>query len=342
LLMDAKPPEEDIATLTENKGKASSIKSTALAQRLKMEKLGDKCPTCESTIDRSRVVTIINSQAQLEKAAADKLKELDVRITEARNAQLEYASKLRHEKEHKMYSELVDPSLPTELIDIYDLEDNFNKLTKQIKDAENAINLIRAANSKVDQHNEKIKLITQQTDDHLEELGVKAATMRALEVRVSHLDVLKRAFGTMGLVAFKIESMVKDLESLINQYLVDMSDGRFNIAFIVTESKLNVDLLDSGVPISISALSSGELARVNIATLLAIRKLMNSLNNNKLNLLFLDEVTTVLDDEGKERLVEVLSKETDINAFIVSHGWQHPLVDKVEVIKENDISRIEW
>ena len=136
--------------------------------------------------------------------------------------------------------------------------------------------------------------------------------------------------------------MVKDLESLINQYLVDMSDGRFNIAFIVTESKLNVDLLDSGVPISISALSSGELARVNIATLLAIRKLMNSLNNNKLNLLFLDEVTTVLDDEGKERLVEVLSKETDINAFIVSHGWQHPLVDKVEVIKENDISRIEW
>ena len=188
----------------------------------------------------------------------------------------------------------------------------------------------------------KIKIITQKTDDHLEELGVKAATMRALEVRVSHLDVLKRAFGTMGLVAFKIESMVKDLESLINQYLVDMSDGRFNIAFIVTESKLNVDLLDSGVPISISALSSGELARVNIATLLAIRKLMNSLNNNKLNLLFLDEVTTVLDDEGKERLVEVLSKETDINAFIVSHGWQHPLVDKVEVIKENDISRIEW
>jgi energy-coupling factor transporter ATP-binding protein EcfA2 len=68
---------------------------------------------------------------------------------------------------------------------------------------------------------------------------------------------------------------------------------------------------------------------------------MNTLSNTKLNLLFLDEVTSVLDDEGREKLVEVLSKETDINAFIVSHGWQHPLVDKVMVIKTDKISRVE-
>jgi len=135
--------------------------------------------------------------------------------------------------------------------------------------------------------------------------------------------------------------MIKDLEVLINKYLIEMSDGRFNLAFVVSGDKLNIELLDGSNPISITALSSGELARVNIATLLAIRNLMNTLSNTKLNLLFLDEVTTVLDDEGKERLVEVLSKEKDINAFIVSHGWQHPLVDKIEVIKEDNMSRIE-
>jgi energy-coupling factor transporter ATP-binding protein EcfA2 len=69
---------------------------------------------------------------------------------------------------------------------------------------------------------------------------------------------------------------------------------------------------------------------------------MNSLSTTKLNLLFLDEVTSVLDDEGKERLVEVLNKEEDINAFIVSHGWQHPLVDKVMVVKEGKISKVEY
>ena len=100
------------------------------------------------------------------------------------------------------------------------------------------------------------------------------------------------------------------------------------------------DLLDNAKVVDILALSSGELARVNTATLLAIRKLMSSISSSRINTLFLDEIISVLDEEGKEKLVEILLGE-ELNTYLVSHGWTHPLLAKIEVIKEDNISRLE-
>ena len=88
-------------------------------------------------------------------------------------------------------------------------------------------------------------------------------------------------------------------------------------------------------------MSSGELTRVNTATLVAIRKLMSSISKSRINVLFLDEVINVLDEQGREKLVEVLLQEEGLNTYIVSHGWTHPLLEKIEVIKEDNISRLE-
>ena len=156
----------------------------------------------------------------------------------------------------------------------------------------------------------------------------------------SNLDILKKAFSTNGLLAYKIENLVKELEELANTYLAELSDGRFTLEFVVSNDKLNVQVTDNGKIVDILALSSGELARVNTATLIAIRKLMSSISKSKLNILFLDEVIAVLDDTGREKLIEVLINE-DLNTYIVSHEWTHPLLDKIEVVKEENISKLE-
>ena len=123
----------------------------------------------------------------------------------------------------------------------------------------------------------------------------------------SNLDILKKSFSTNGLLAYKIENLVGELEELANEYLAELSDGRFTLEFVVSNDKLNVQITDNGNVVDILALSSGELARVNTATLIAIRKLMSSISKSKINILFLDEVINVLDDLGREKLVEVLS-----------------------------------
>jgi DNA repair exonuclease SbcCD ATPase subunit len=141
-------------------------------------------------------------------------------------------------------------------------------------------------------------------------------------------------------LAYKIENLVGELEEMANEYLAELSDGRFTLEFVVSNDKLNVEITDNGNVVDILALSSGELARVNTATLIAIRKLMSSISKSKINILFLDEVTNVLDDQGREKLVEVLLRE-DLNTYIVSHGWSHPLLEKIEVVKDGNISVLE-
>ena len=163
-----------------------------------------------------------------------------------------------------------------------------------------------------------------------------------MQEKLASLEVLKKAFSTNGLLAYKIENLVKELEELTNNYLAELSDGRFTIQFVINSDKLNVEITDNRNVVDILALSSGELARVNTATLLAIRKLMSSISKTKINILFLDEVINVLDEQGREKLVEVLIKEEDLNTYLVSHGWTHPLLNKIDVIKKNNVSFLEY
>ena len=100
-------------------------------------------------------------------------------------------------------------------------------------------------------------------------------------------------------------------------------------------------ITDNSYDVDIIALSSGERARVNVATLLAIRKLMQTLSNSRTNLLILDETVENLDAEGKEKLIEVLLKEGNLNTFLISHGFSHPLLEKLQVVKQTNISRID-
>ena len=67
---------------------------------------------------------------------------------------------------------------------------------------------------------------------------------------------------------------------------------------------------------------------------------MSSISKSRINILFLDEVINVLDETGREKLVEVLLLE-DLNTYVVSHGWTHPLLEKVEVVKQGNVSSLE-
>ena len=191
----------------------------------------------------------------------------------------------------------------------------------------------------IENYNDSYWLISSENNGHvfvtaLSEANEKQAWLEA-EVDLRNVKKAEIVFN------YKIENLVKDLEELTNEYLAELSDGRFSLEFVVLNDKLNVEIDDNGKPVDILALSAGELARVNTATLLAIRKLMSSISKSRINVLFLDEVTNVLDELGKEKLVEILLREENLNTYIVSHGWTHPLLSKIEVIKEDKISHLD-
>ena len=221
------------------------------------------------------------------------------------------------------------------------MESQIQTLREKIAATRQALSEVVEENERRERHNTRIGIIQEQTAQFQEQLVSLENGLQSAEDKLTILEILKKAFSTNGLLAYKIESLVKELEILTNEYLAEFSDGRFSINFVVENDKLNVEVSDNGNIIDILALSSGELARVNIATLVAIRKLMTSISRSQINVLFLDEVNQALDEQGKEKVVEVLLKEENLNTYLVSHGWTHPLLEKIEIIKEDNISRLD-
>lgn len=307
----------------------------------KVEELKGQCPTCLQEVDqefKNKLIEENSAKITEYDLVIDKLKK-DIDEAKKNNAVLRSI-----EAEMAKYSILesqIDRTLPTDTIIISEEEEKLNKIKKAQDDINQAISKAEKLNADIEKHNHTVEIYTEQFESNSKELKEVKEELDTLQRKLTKLEILRDAFGTNGLVAYKLESLVKDLEDYTNKYLEELSDGRFSIGFTIVKDKLNVVVTDNGIDIDISAPSSGELARINIATLLGIRRLMSSISKNTINVLFLDEVISVLDDLGREKLVEVLLEEVGLNTFLVSHSWTHPLVDKLEVVKENDVSRID-
>ena len=299
------------------------------------------CPTCEGDIDEHFVNSSIKEhQSRLDfcNQESDKIRKQLKEIEDA-NA-YHHQAKTQIEDWEELYRS-IDQTLPTEVPNADELKNKIATLQTEYRNYKRELEEAIEKNNEVERHNTRLNIIEEQQTDFENELADLIQSLDDVEDKLASVEILKKAFSTNGLLAYKIENLVKDLEELTNDYLAELSDGRFSLEFVVLNDKLNVNIEDNGNNVDILSLSAGELARVNTATLLAIRKLMSSISKSQLNVLFLDEVNNVLDELGKERLVEILLREENLNTYIVSHGWTHPLLEKIEVIKENEMSRLD-
>ena len=306
----------------------------------KLEKLGDTCPTCEQSVDPTFKRSLVAEETQKATEAESEIAKIEEKIRRIKNDNREFERSQKIQNDWTDLYRSVDRSLPAVQLDKNQLEERLASVRAELLQRKEQLESTAKENQRRTKHNTRIQVIQEQTDSFLKELAEFQDVLTKQEGLLSNLEILKKSFSTNGLLAYKIENLVKELEELANTYLAELSDGRFTLEFVVSNDKLNVQVEDDGKIVDILALSSGELARVNTATLIAIRKLMSSISKSRLNILFLDEVIAVLDDTGREKLVEVLLNE-DLNTYIVSHGWTHPLLDKKEVVKKENISRLE-
>ena len=339
------PEKKDTSKIIGAIGAWKSERSHEVNMRDKYESLKNsddaECPTCEQPID---FAFIENKYAEHNERAEQCSKFIDTEQAKLDKTNEEneiHRNAAQGIKEWERIFASIDSDLTTTVSDPEKLQRAIKDLKAKVEEARDALEEVVAENERRERHNTRIEIITEQTNEFESELSEVTDNLTDIEDKLSILEILKKAFSTNGLLAYKIESLVKELESLTNEYLAEFSDGRFSINFVVENDKLNVEVTDTGKIIDILALSSGELARVNIATLVAIRKLMTSISRSQINVLFLDEVNQALDEQGKEKIVEILLKEENLNTYLVSHGWTHPLLEKIEIIKEDNISHLE-
>ena len=318
--------------------KASIVNANKLLEKLL--KLGDKCPTCEQPVDKRFKKDLIQAELDNIEEATHGYSDISREIEKIKANNTEYQTKISIQKDWEDLYSRIDHALSSKQVDGDELNSSIARVRERIYTAREKLGEIAKENEKRTKNNTRIQIIQEQTEAFKESLKKAESEVGRHNKVFINLEILKKAFSTNGLLAYKIENLVKELEELVNTYLAEFSDGRFTLEFVVLNDKLNVQITDNAKIVDILALSSGELARVNTATLIAIRKLMSSISKSRINVLFLDEVVSVLDDPGREKLVEVLTQEENLNTYVVSHGWSHPLLEKIEIVKVGNVSRL--
>ena len=330
----------DADSIVSEHGEIKAAATGAQKTLAKLERLKEECPTCKQPIDISVEKKMIAVEREKLSKAKERLSELTTEIQGIKDNNRRFERNQEVIRNWEQLFQVHDASLSTSLLDVAECEARVETGREGVQTEKSILQGITQQNQERTKRNTRIQVIQEQTDEFEAQCAKYTNELKIVEKHEGTLDILKKAFSTNGLLAYKIENLVKELEELVNTYLAELSDGRFTLEFVVSNDKLNVQITDTGNIIDILALSSGELARVNTATLLAIRKLMGSISKSRINVLFLDEVINVLDETGRERMVEVLLRE-DLNTYIVSHGWTHPLLEKIEVVKNGNVSSLE-
>lgn len=311
-------------------------------------KINDKCSTCGQPIDNSHLIKIQSDlQTQLElntniyNGGLAKAREWSAELETYQAAQK--AFKLNQDDVHRFeqLTQLIDKAIPTSYPDQKALVDERKALKILLDEQTQTLKEVTDFNKRVSAHNAKVDALKEQKSDFtIRQTDIKSDILDK-STQSNALGILKKAFSPSGIVAFKLENLTKELETTINYYLSVLSDGQFQIEFSLDKEKLNINVIDNGISAPIETMSGGEFSRIQTSILLAIRHLLSKLGGSSTNLLFLDEITGVLDDEGKEKLIEVLQRETELNVFLISHDFTHPLIDKVSIIKDNNVSSIQ-
>lgn len=306
----------------------------------------DTCYACGQGIDNHKSVALKQELKEKELVLRTKLKDANSELEQAKQLDNTYKidlTKYNTNKQAINRFEQLSQLINTELVELPKYDDLISKqkeismlLTTQQKAYEEANKL----NEQIKNHNTKIDILAEQKREFLARRQLLEESIISVQSKISNLTILKKAFSTSGIVAYKLENLTKQLEDTINYYLAELSDGKFSISFKLSGDKLNIVLEKNGKVAPIETASRGEFGRIQTAILLSIRNILSKLGGSRINVLFLDEITGALDRAGKERLVEILLQEEGSNIFFISHDFDHPLMRKIEIIKENEISKI--
>ena len=224
------------------------------------------------------------------------------------------------------------------------------KIVEDIRSAECAIETLQETIREVNEMaTEDLTLSLRRTLEQEKQRSMETAK-RKFEVddKVRALEVQRERF--VQFKTYLANTKIEALSRITNEFLIGIgSDIRIRFdGYTVLKSgkvreKISISLLRDGVDCgSFGKFSAGEAARVNLATILAMQKLVNANCDDEkgLDLLVLDEILEAVDEAGLSSMFDALNALGG-TVLVVSHGnvaegYPHKLV----ITKENGESRI--
>lgn len=224
------------------------------------------------------------------------------------------------------------------------------KIVEDIRSAECAIETLQETIREVNEMAaEDLTLSLRKTLEQEKQRSMETAKRKfEIDDKVRALEVQRERF--VQFKTYLANTKIEALSRITNEFLIGIgSDIRIRFdGYTVLKSgkvreKISISLLRDGVDCgSFGKFSAGEAARVNLATILAMQKLVNANCDDEkgLDLLVLDEILEAVDESGLSSMFDALNALGG-TVLVVSHGnvaegYPHKLV----ITKENGESRI--
>jgi len=155
------------------------------------------------------------------------------------------------------------------------------------------------------------------------------------------LELVEDILGEDGVKNLAVKTILPGLNTNIAA-MANTMHLPFHLRF---DDKFNCIITHLGEEVNPMTLSTGERKKADFIIIIAIIKILK-LRFPQLNLLFLDELLSSVDQDGVYNILKILSqviKENQINTFVINHTvLPHEIFDKkLQIYRDNGFSKFE-
>jgi DNA repair exonuclease SbcCD ATPase subunit len=281
-----------------------------LDEKIELYKKGS-CPTCETALDSS-FHTAKFAEFEISKSSNEKsIESLKVSIKDTN-------SKLDDLKEKRKK-----------------VDSRVNNLKYSIKDIKDELIKIKNATTNSEQF-EHLKQIIKEFEKTEKE---KSDKKNEVAKQDAFMSILEEILGDNGVKNLAVKTILPGLNANIAMMTQTMH-LQFHIRF---DEKFNCIVNHLGEDINPLTLSTGERKKADFIVIIAIIKILK-LRFPQLNLMFLDELLSSVDQDGVYNILKILNeviKENGLNTFVINHTeLPHEIFDqKIQIYRENGFSK---
>lgn len=314
--------KEDLANLIADKKEeyesarndASSLKHEIEYLKKKIELYqGGHCPTCETKLDSEWHQQKLDDYNQ-------NLKDQSAQI-----------------KEQKQKMDLANDKITALNSKKKEIEAKASAVKYEMRRMKDEIIKIKETSDGGDQFEHLNKLI----EDFEQKQETKSIESSKLSNDYQFMEMVENILGEDGVKNLAVKTILPGLNTNIAAMTQTMHLS-FHIKF---DEKFNCIINHLGEEINPMTLSTGERKKADFIVIIAIIKILK-LRFPQLNLLFLDELLSSVDNDGVHNILKILSqviKENKINTFVINHTvLPHEIFDKkIQIYRENGFSKFE-
>jgi DNA repair exonuclease SbcCD ATPase subunit len=233
--------------------------------------------------------------------------------------------------------------------DYTDLSEKMNSLSSKIKDMDSSCIKIDLLINQYKNEAERIAKETREEDmDYLNEilqenegkLLDRKSSVSVNSTEDTFLDIVESVLGDDGVKNLAMKTILPT----INQSIQNMSKQMHLPYLIRFDEKFDCSIQSLGEEINARSMSTGERKKADFVIIISLLRLLK-IRYPSLNLLFLDEIFSSVDQSGIYEILKILkdvSIENSLNTWVVNHTeLPIELFDKkVEAIKESGFSKL--